>query len=74
MSMPMAATQLPATRTTILAQFFFRETTNAEISATSTKSAAMIPISPSIPTGFLFQHSFYRSLPQVSLPSLGGTK
>jgi len=42
----MAATQLPATRTTILVQGRLRETMNAETIATITNSVAMMPISP----------------------------
>ena len=47
--MPIAATQLPATRTTILVQGCLRETMKAEAIATMTKSVVMMPISPRIP-------------------------
>ena len=44
--MPIAATQLPATRITIFVQGCLRETMNAETMATMTNKVAMIPISP----------------------------
>ena len=42
MSMPIAATQLPATRTTILVQGSLSETMNAETIATMTNSVASL--------------------------------